>query len=75
MTNKSGEALFHECSNCKATGSHFETPEYRPMSYGEMHSGKCTVCDGRGIKFTDEGRRIFDLIDALRAYPKARQNF
>ena len=71
---KMPEGLCSECLNCKGTGSHFDTPQYRPGGFG-THSGRCRDCDGSGLVFTPEGRRLFDFAQVLKAYPKPRSPF
>lgn len=68
------ESLCSECPNCNGTGSYFDTPQYRPGGIG-MHSGRCRDCDGSGLLFTAEGRRLFDFAQVLKAYPKPRSTF
>lgn len=77
MTKDLPDEFCSECPNCNGTGSHFDTPQYRPggMVSHDMHSGKCRDCDGKGLSFTADGERIYRFVLALSNYPRARQSF
>lgn len=67
----SGEPLFHKCTQCGGRGAYVRPPVRQGNSISWVQGPEeCEDCDGFGVKVTDEGRAIRDLLMAIKRGPK-----
>jgi hypothetical protein len=65
------DPLFHKCTQCGGRGAYVRPPVRSGNSISWVQgSEECEECEGFGITVTEEGRKIRDLVMAIKRGPK-----